>query len=342
MSGEHHPRIALITTVLNEAATLPALLESINAQTITPDEVIVVDGGSTDRTVSILQSWQDSLPLQILVHPGVNISRGRNLAIERATSDIVAVTDAGVRLDPDWLERLAAPLLQDTVPVDVSAGFFQPHCENDFEVALAATTLPDVEEIDGGAFLPSSRSLAFRRSWFDAGVRYPEWLDYCEDLVFDLRMKRAGARFLFQPDAVARFRPRSSVGAFWRQYYRYARGDGKAGLFLKRHLIRYATYLGVLPSLFLVRAPLWRVLVLLGAAAYMRRPVERLWRRNRGDVTKVARLLPVSVLLRAIGDVAKMIGYPAGLRWRAQRHGLKRDWRSIPERSERFEKESGS
>ena len=334
MSGRPKMRVALITTVLNEEGSLPSLLESIASQSRQPDELIVVDGGSTDRSVSILNEWQDRLPVQVLVQPGANISQGRNAAIERTSCDIVAVTDAGVHLDPDWLERLTEPFIQNAVSVDVVSGFFRPYCETDFETALAATTLPDVEEIDGRTFLPSSRSVAFRKSWFDAGLRYTEWLDFCEDLVFDLRMKRAGARFLFRPDAQVGFRPRSSAMSFWRQYYRYARGDGKAGLFAKRHLIRYATYFFALPSLFLTRSPVWRMLVLLGAVAYVRRPAQRLWSRRNGDAIAVARLLPLAGLLRAFGDFAKMAGYPAGLLWRARNHGLRRDWRSIPERAD--------
>src|ERR1051326_5124056 len=52
-----------------------------------------------------------------------------------------------------------------------------------------------------------------------------------------------GCRFAFAPEAIAWFRPRPSLAAFFRQYYRYARGDGKADLWRARHTIRYATYL---------------------------------------------------------------------------------------------------
>ena len=331
MTGDRPPAVSLVMTIRDEATTLPALLESIRQQTLRPSEIIIVDGGSDDRSVEILRQWSTRLPLKVLEHPGASISLGRNVGIEQATSEIIAVTDAGVRLDRDWLQHLVAPLSQTTSVFDVSAGFFQPDPHNEFEAALAATTLPDLDEIDGRSFLPSSRSVAFRKSWFDAGVRYPEWLDYCEDLVFDLRLKQAGARFAFQPAAIARFRPRPDVRAFWNQYYRYARGDGKADLFRRRHLLRYLAYLAVPPSIVLVKSPLWRVLVLLGGIGYMRRPVQRLLRRNGGDAGTVVRLSLRAGLLRGVGDIAKMVGYPVGLLWRAQRYGLRRDWRSIPE-----------
>ena len=329
--GPNRPAVSLVTTIRNEAESLPTLLDSLERQTLPPREVIVVDGGSTDGSLEVLLSWRGRLPLAVVSRPGANISQGRNAGISLASCDFVAVTDAGVLLDPDWLERLVAPLVQSVVPVDVSAGFFEPDTRNLFEDALAATSLPDVREIDPLNFLPSSRSVAFRKSWFDAGVRYPEWLDYCEDLVFDLRLQQAGARFRFQPDAIVRFRPRRSVRSFWTQYHHYARGDGKAGLFWRRHLARYLTYTVAVPLALPVRSWRLRLIVILAALAYMRAPMQRLWRRSDGDVGYVVRRTPVTTLLRLIGDFAKMAGYPEGLLWRARRYGLKHDWRSIPD-----------
>src|SRR5690348_13198966 len=95
--------------------------------------------------------------------------------------------------------------------------------------------------------------------------------------------------------------------AFFRQYYLYARGDGKADLWRLRHAIRYATYLFA-GTVLLKRSRLaW--LLALGVAAYTRRPYQRLNLRGLGldDVLKAVALVPV---IRFVGDVAKMLGYP--------------------------------
>ena len=116
---------------------------------------------------------------------------------------------------------------------------------------MGVTVLPEVRDIDPAKFMPSSRSVAFRREVFEQVGGYPEWLDFCEDLVFDFRLSAAAGPFAFAPEAVVYFRPRRSMRAFLKQYYRYARGDGKANLFFRRHLIRYLTYFVALPVVIL-------------------------------------------------------------------------------------------
>jgi len=279
---------------------------------------VVVDGGSRDGTLDLLMQFAATRPHVLVVEePGCNISRGRNLAIQQATSDIIAVTDGGVVLPRHWLAEITRPLLE-RPEVDVVAGFFRPHPRTPFEQALGAATLPLASEVKPDTFIPSSRSVAFRRSWWEKVGGYPEWLDYCEDVVFDLRLRKAGACFVFQPAATVLFRPRSTLRSFFLQYYRYARGDGKAGLWPERHAIRYSAYLTGLLMLWKgIKQPLWWLVLLLGLAAALHRPfVRALTDPARGHLLQTSLLLSRIAVIRIVGDVAKMIGYPVGVWWR--------------------------
>jgi glycosyltransferase involved in cell wall biosynthesis len=313
--------VSVIMTVRNEAGSLPGVLASLAAQSRPPDEVVIADGGSTDGTLDLLRRAAPAAPwpLRIIAAPGANISRGRNLAISAAAHEIIAATDAGVRLPPGWLAALVAPFAAPGGdPVDVVSGFFAPDPRTVFERALGATALPAPADVRPDRFLPSSRSVAFRKAAWGAVGGYPEWLDYSEDLVFDMALKAAGARFVFAPRAVALFRPRGALGAFFRQYYLYARGDGKADLWRKRHAIRYTTYIlgPVLAGLARRRPPIAGALA-VGALAYCAGPYRRLrpWLRGLGwaDRARAALLVPV---IRVTGDLGKMAGYPVGVRWR--------------------------
>ena len=349
-------RVSVIFTVLNEAGALPRLLDSLAAQTRQPDEVVVCDGGSHDGTLDLLRA-EERLPLRVIESPGANISRGRNVAIAAATGDVIACTDAGVRLDPHWLEQITQFWIADSgFPIEPErleirdsrvshdssnpqssivnrqcqwvGGFFLPDTHSTFEVAMGATVLPAPGDINPQTFLPSSRSVAYRKAAWQQVGGYPEWLDYCEDLIFDLHMRDAFGPCRFAPTALVYFRPRTSLRAFFKQYYLYARGDGKANLWLKRHLIRYATYLiafplitcGIVLAQTIVLKIFFAAALVLGIILYTRTPYRRLagvW----GPLTalekaKAAALVPI---IRVVGDVAKMIGYPAGVFWRRKR-----------------------
>jgi len=321
--------ISLVLTVLNEAKSLPALLDSFAAQTQPPNEVVVCDGGSTDGTPEILRA-EKRFPIRVVSEPGANISRGRNRAIAAASGPIIACTDAGVRLERDWLERITAPLLADETRA-VCAGFFVPDAASTFEIAMSATVLPALEDIAPEKFLPSSRSVAFRKNAWQAVGGYPEWLDYCEDLIFDLNLREKFGAFAFEPRAIAHFRPRGSFRSFFKQYYLYARGDGKAGLFFKRHVIRYATYFVALPILLALVVmglaagnALWLMAGLagfiFGIVAYCRAPFRRLRRLwaglAPGEKLRAALLIPA---IRVVGDAGKMCGYPVGVAWKLRR-----------------------
>lgn len=313
--------VSVIVTVKNEASSIGTLLNSLAQQTVRPSEVVIVDGGSTDGTVQRIEDYRKDIPIKLLIREGTNISQGRNVAIAAAGGEIIVSTDAGVRLVPNWLEELTRPMEEDP-SIHLVSGFFLPEPQTVFEIAMGATVLPVEADIDPERFLPSSRSVAYRKEAWEKVGGYPEWLDYCEDLVFDFALKDAGYKFCFAPEAVAYFRPRSSLGVFWRQYFQYARGDGKADLWRWRHAVRYLTYLVALPSIVLLgllHHPLWWSLLVVGAGIYLWAPYRRLRPMLTGlsiaDRVKAILWVPI---IRVWGDVAKMVGYPVGLAWRVR------------------------
>ncbi len=314
-------KVSVIVTVKNEEAAIQTLLDSLYHQTLPADEVVICDGGSTDGTLTAARAFERWLPIKIVEAPGSNISAGRNQAIAAAAGPVIASTDAGVMLSPVWLASITEPIRQGRAAV--VSGWFEPDPYTDLEVAMGATVLPELSDIEPEQFLPSSRSVAFLKSAWEAVGGYPEWLDYCEDLVFDLALREQYGAFAFAPRAVAHFRPRGSLRSFFRQYYLYARGDGKANLWLRRHLIRYGTYLVALP---LILRMIWRgrslgwLGLFGGGLAYCLRPAQRLWPQTTGwRLWPRVRVLALIPIIRLVGDVAKMIGYPAGLVWRLRR-----------------------
>jgi glycosyltransferase involved in cell wall biosynthesis len=311
--------LSLICTVRDEADNIAALLDSMLAQTRLPDEIVVNDCLSRDATPAIVRAYAAREPRIRLVTGGHNISSGRNNAIRAARGNLIACTDAGLRLDPHWLEAIVAPL--EAGHADLVGGFFRPAPHSIFELTLGAVNYRNPEEIDPARFLPFGKSMAFRRSLWERVGGFPEHLSHCEDLVFALAAERAGLRRAFAPTAIVHFRPRPSLAAFARQYYLYGRGDGLAGLWSRRHLARYSAYkLLVVLLAAAARYPQLRMpavaLLAIGGIGYTRAPYRRLWPRLHGRaIHQRAYALALVPIIRLVGDLAKMAGYPPGV-WR--------------------------
>jgi glycosyltransferase involved in cell wall biosynthesis len=305
-------KVTLISTVKDCAGSAPAFLASLAAQTRRPDEVVIVDGGSSDGTTEAFGASDD---VTVLVEPGANISRGRNVALAAATHDVIAATDADCELDPGWLEAIVAPI---EAGADVSMGWYEPVLETAFDRWMAAVNLPlGPADLDPGRFDPSHRSVAFRREAIDAVGGYPEWLPIGEDMWVDQRWRELGMDMRFAPDAVVRWRLRRGLAATWRQYYRYARGDAEAGMHPERHAARFGAY-AALGAAVVSRRTWPKLAVAAGAVVYAREPVRRGWERSRDGRERAIATVAVPALM-ALTDAAKMAGYIAGLAGRARR-----------------------
>jgi glycosyltransferase involved in cell wall biosynthesis len=298
-------KVTLIATVKDAADHIDGFVASIASQTRPPDEVIIVDGGSTDGTVETLRLAE---AVTLVEEPGANIARGRNLAIAAATHDVIAVSDADCVLEATWLERILEPLGSGA---DVAMGFYEPIVHGLWDACIASVNLPlDAGDVDPARFMPSARSLAFRRDAIERVGGYPEWLAIGEDMWVNHRWRELGLDLRFAPDAIVRWRLRPTLAATWTQYARYARGDARAGMHPARHALRYATYGGLLVAAASRRT--WpKIVTAAAASAYARDPVRRAWRRIPDPADRAIATVAVPALMVWI-DAAKMAGYAAG------------------------------
>ncbi len=93
-------RLSVIIPALNEERHVGALLSDVEAQTRKPDEVLVVDAGSTDGTMSVVRRF----PSVKVLEGTPPVACGRNLGGRNAKGDILVFLDADVRLPGDFFE----------------------------------------------------------------------------------------------------------------------------------------------------------------------------------------------------------------------------------------------
>ena len=245
-------KITFIATVYNEEKTVGLLLESLGKQSQMPDEVIIVDGGSTDATPVILgrvatpesDSGQARMTklgcrIQILTKKG-NRAVGRNEAIKQANGNIIVCSDAGCVLDKDWVKNITESFKDDEV--DVVAGYYQGKPESVFQKCLVPYVLVMPDRVDPKNFLPATRSMAFRKSVWEKAGGFPEEYSHNEDYVFAKKLKQIGANIVFAKDAIVYWQPRKNLLEAFVMFFRFAYGDAEARILRPKVLFLFARY----------------------------------------------------------------------------------------------------
>lgn len=217
--------ISVCLTVLNEEGSIGPLLDSLLAQTKKPDQIIIVDGGSSDRTVAIIRHYQQRDGRIKLLVEKCSRARGRNLACEIAKGEIIAMTDADCVARRDWLENITVPFKNKQV--DISAGFYSMVGCSSMQKAESVFlgVLPSHFDIN---FLPSTRSIAFRKTaWEEIGGFPDEEENSAEDTYFNFHALALGMKYARVKSAVVEWGVPASIFNFYLKIFNYAKWDAK-------------------------------------------------------------------------------------------------------------------
>jgi len=202
----HEPRtVSIVIPALNEEAALPLALASVRRQR-GPVEVIVADGGSSDRTAEVAQDWGARV---------VEAPRGRarqmNAAAASASGEILLFLHADTLLPDGALDRVRDAL------AEAPAGCFRLRFDRPTPV-LRLWTLPIWMRWHRLAF--GDRALFVWRDVFERVGGFPDQPIF-EDLDMVRRLRREG-RFVFLREAVTTSARRFRAGGTVRQQARNA------------------------------------------------------------------------------------------------------------------------
>ena len=308
---ESGQRISLVVPLHNEETSARRLVESILAQTRSPDEVVLVDGGSTDRTVAILtEAVSGDRRFRIIESGPSTPGAARNIGIATARHEWVALTDAGIRLEPTWLERLVSRA-QETPGVDIVYGNYEPDLHSAYERCAALAYVPLKQKREGGwARGPSIATCLLRKSVWSAVGGFPD-LRASEDLIFMDRVAQTGCRIAWAPSATVWWSIQSTPSATFRKFVLYSKHNVLAGRQRFWHYGMARQYAMALPFLLLAafENSTWMIVPL---AAALLRSAKSIWVRREGRgicwVLNPARLLGVLAVIALI-DTATYLGW---------------------------------
>jgi succinoglycan biosynthesis protein ExoA len=230
------PFVAVAVPTLNEeryiATTLRALLAQWPADRC---QILVVDGGSSDRTTEIVREMAKEHPnLRLLHNPRRIQSAAMNLAarLADARARILIRADAHADYPPDFI-RSCVNAMQSSGAASVVVPM-RTEGKAGLQYAIAATQNSKLG--NGGSahrragessFVEHGHHAAFDRAAFLSLGGYNEAFTHNEDAEFDHRLVRSGRRIWMDTGATMTYYPRSSLESLERQYYRHGRGRAR-------------------------------------------------------------------------------------------------------------------
>mgnify|MGYP005839513385 CR=1 FL=1 len=203
-------RISVVIPARNEEKFIVGCLQALKRQTLPPDEIIVVDNGSTDQTAALVMD----MGVKLVRCPTPGVAVARQVGLEAATGDWVATTDADSRPVAGWLEAL------------------RPHMESCIALygPLRMFGLPawqeELTELGYGVFLKmmmllgrpnlAAANMAFHRQTALELGGYP-MVEAAEDVILGSRLKAQG-RVCYARDALVLTSARRVKGG-WTKFF---------------------------------------------------------------------------------------------------------------------------
>jgi glycosyltransferase involved in cell wall biosynthesis len=242
-------------TVFNEEKNLPSFLDSILNQSIKPEEIIIVDGGSKDKTVEIIKEYKkkSKIPIKLIVIPGANIAKGRNTYVKESKNDLLFTGDAGTRFEKDWIKKLSKGFEKGA---DVVVGGYYPEPQKKLIEKIVASRFPNFlkfSEKDWENFLPSNRQIAYKLSSWNKLGKFPEQIGRSDDTLLHMKAKKEGLKYYYAKDAKVYWRARENLREYLRLAYEDSVSDGEIGIVWKRNIyyLELAVLLSSVPFVFL-------------------------------------------------------------------------------------------
>jgi len=189
---------SIVIRAFNEEKHIGQLLEGVRQQTVRDVEIILVDSGSTDRTVAIAQSCG----VRVLHIPSTEFTFGRslNIGVEAATTEFIVIASAHVYpVYPDWLESLLRPFEDEQIALTYGRQR-GPEAAKFSEQQIYHQWYPNASKPRQGTAFCNNANAAIRKSLWEKHP-YDETLTGLEDLAWGKWAKEQGYEIAYVSEA---------------------------------------------------------------------------------------------------------------------------------------------
>ncbi|OWV84507.1 glycosyltransferase family 2 protein [Rhizobium sp. R693] len=209
------PTFSVVIPAYNAAGTIAETIDSLLGQNCTfPGEIIVVNDGSTDSTVAVVEKYGQRVSLLTKPHGG-GPGAARNTGVLAANADLILFLDADDIALPGRLQRQVQYMLANRNGVDVSFGNWIVEGEQDnylarYGLLSNSDTFVGIDDAFArlllcGSFIPTSTSAVWRALYISIGMQ-PEDRFYAEDYMLWCKIAAAGGRFAYSGQPLSWYR----------------------------------------------------------------------------------------------------------------------------------------
>lgn len=191
--------LSLIIPAYNEEKHLKACLDSVAAQTVLPDEVIVVDNNSTDRTREIALSYPF---VRVVSEKQQGIVYARDAGFNAATHQLIGRIDSDSVLPPDWVEYIMqfyAKHDPGTVCLTGGGQFYNTPFPRVSRWMLDLLAFRVNRMVLGHHFLFGSNMVLPKTIWNQISTKICARNDIHEDIDITIHARNAGAKIVYRP-----------------------------------------------------------------------------------------------------------------------------------------------
>ncbi|ODN30243.1 glycosyltransferase family 2 protein [Fervidobacterium thailandense] len=246
------PLVSVILPTYNEARTVERSLVSLLEGSYSNLEVLVVDGGSTDGTLDLVQAIASRYPGKVLILRNEKryTPHALNIGIKNAKGKYIMIASAHAMYSENYIQECVRVLEEGRA--DVAGGVLEVHPRSESKKAKAiAAVLAHPFGVGGARYRLGAETEVYvdtvaygiyRKEIFEHAGTFDERFIRNQDLEFNLRLKREGYRTMLVPRAKAYYLARDSYSALWRNNFENGRWVTKGAKYTKnafslRHLV---------------------------------------------------------------------------------------------------------